>query len=70
MRHAVAVCSGVKGIKFQSTSASYPALRYFHSATRRHSPQHPSGPDALDPRLEDLGKVIRDEYAVIRKDYG
>ncbi|EHA25959.1 hypothetical protein ASPNIDRAFT_134406, partial [Aspergillus niger ATCC 1015] len=28
-----------------------------------------SGPDALDPRLEDLGKVIRDEYAVIRKDY-
>ncbi|RDK42584.1 triacylglycerol lipase [Aspergillus phoenicis ATCC 13157] len=69
MRHAVAVCSGVKSIKFQSTSASYPALRYFHSSTRRHSPQHPSGPDALDPRLEDLGKVIRDEYAVIRKDY-
>ncbi|GKZ99286.1 hypothetical protein AnigIFM60653_003493 [Aspergillus niger] len=69
MRHAVAVRSGVKSIKFQSTSASYPALRYFHSSTRRHSPQHPSGPDALDPRLEDLGKVIRDEYAVIRKDY-
>ncbi|KAH1278103.1 hypothetical protein KXW42_009393 [Aspergillus fumigatus] len=25
--------------------------------------------DALDPRLDDLGKVLRDEYAVIRDHY-
>lgn len=37
--------------------------RSFHSSTLRPEAQ-------LDPRLEDLGKVIRDEYAVVRESYG
>ena len=37
--------------------------RSFHSSTLRPKAQ-------LDPRLEDLGKVIRDEYAVVRDSYG
>ncbi|RAK90986.1 triacylglycerol lipase [Aspergillus costaricaensis CBS 115574] len=69
MRYAVAVSNGVRSIKFHSLSVRYPALRCLHSSARRHSPQHPSSPDALDPRLEDLGNVIRDEYAIIRENY-
>ncbi|KAL6235724.1 hypothetical protein BDW75DRAFT_208850 [Aspergillus navahoensis] len=38
------------------------ATRLFHSSrSRRASPE---------PRLEDFGKVIRDEYAVVREHYG
>ncbi|PWY62768.1 triacylglycerol lipase [Aspergillus eucalypticola CBS 122712] len=69
MRHAVAVSNGVRSLKFNYLCARYPALRCLHSSARRHSPQHPSSPDALDPRLEDLGNVIRDEYAIIRENY-
>ncbi|GAA91142.1 triacylglycerol lipase [Aspergillus luchuensis IFO 4308] len=69
MRHAVAVSNGVRSIKFHSLSVRYPALRCLSSSACRHSPQHPSSPDALDPRLEDLGNVIRDEYAIIRENY-
>ncbi|OJJ66576.1 hypothetical protein ASPBRDRAFT_48878 [Aspergillus brasiliensis CBS 101740] len=69
MRNAVAVYNGLKCFKLYSSSVSYPTLRCLHSSTRRHSPQHPNSPDAFDPRLEDLGKVIRDEYAVIRENY-
>lgn len=69
MRYAVAVSNGVRSIKFQSLSVRCPALRCLHSSARRHSPQHPSSPDSLDPRLEDLGNVIRDEYAIIRENY-
>ncbi|RAL08640.1 triglyceride lipase [Aspergillus homomorphus CBS 101889] len=43
-------------LKCRSTS------RGFHSSARRES-------DVLDPRLEDLGKVIRDEYAAVREQY-
>lgn len=39
-----------------------PRREYSQRARRDFSP--------LDPRLEDLGKVIKDEYAVIREHYG
>ncbi|RJE25835.1 Triacylglycerol lipase [Aspergillus sclerotialis] len=41
--------------------------RSFHSSRPRSSPRRQ--PHSLDPRLADLGKVIRDEYAVIREGY-
>lgn len=41
--------------------------RGFHSSTCRY--QLPEGTGS-DPRLEGLGKVIEDEYAVIREVYG
>ncbi|RAL04336.1 triglyceride lipase [Aspergillus ibericus CBS 121593] len=71
MRCAVAGFHGAKCINylFQSPSVNYPAQRCLHSSTRRHNPQEPNAPDALDPRLEDLGKVIRDEYAIVREHY-
>lgn len=48
----------------------YSTLRSFHSLTCRRDPHKRAGPDALDPRLGDIGKVIKDEYAVIRDNYG
>ncbi|OOF91017.1 hypothetical protein ASPCADRAFT_400435 [Aspergillus carbonarius ITEM 5010] len=71
MRCAVAGFHGARHIKirFQFLSANYPAQRFLHCSTRRHNPQEHDAPNALDPRLEDLGKVIRDEYAIIREQY-
>ena len=50
----------------------YPQLNHriprgFHSSTCRYHLHEDTG---SDPRLEGLGKVIQDEYAVIREDYG
>jgi triacylglycerol lipase len=53
--------------RFQSYGSSY---RSFHSLPCRSNSHKHTGPYTLDPRLEDLGKVIRDEYAVIRDHYG
>jgi hypothetical protein len=41
----------------------YATRRLFHTSLRIPSP-------ILEPRLEDHGRVIRDEYSVIRDKYG
>lgn len=53
--------------RFRSFSSSY---RSFHALPCRSKSHKHIGSDALDPRLDDLGKVLRDEYAVIRDHYG
>lgn len=52
--------------RFRSFSSSY---RSFHALPCRSKSHKHIGSDALDPRLDDLGKVLRDEYAVIRDHY-
>ncbi|PYH90369.1 triacylglycerol lipase [Aspergillus ellipticus CBS 707.79] len=75
MRYAVAGLRGVRSINtsnYQSKSRlcfNYSVPRGFRSSTRKHNSQGQKTPDALDPRLEDLGNVIRDEYAVFRDQY-
>ncbi|PYI05700.1 triacylglycerol lipase [Aspergillus sclerotiicarbonarius CBS 121057] len=71
MRCAVASFYGARCIasQFQFLSVNCSAQRCLHSSTRRHNPQEHKAPDALDPRLEDLGKVIRDEYSIVRGKY-
>ncbi|PWY78131.1 triacylglycerol lipase [Aspergillus sclerotioniger CBS 115572] len=71
MRYAVAGFHGARCIKvrFQFLSVGYSAQRFLHSSTPKHHPEEHDAPDALDPRLEDLGKVIRDEYAIVREQY-
>lgn len=49
-------------VKIQITHLSA-ARRTFHATSRNPSP-------TLEPRLEDHGRVIRDEYSVIRDKYG
>lgn len=59
-------------ITLQSQRVRFPhsKTRSFHAYSRKcHPPKHP-GAYALDPRLEGLGKVIQNEYSVIRDDYG
>lgn len=74
-----AALSTVKGVKsinynitiqFQRAKFPHSITRSFHASSRKcHPPKHP-GAHILDPRLEGLGKVIQNEYSVIRDDYG
>ncbi|KAL4878287.1 hypothetical protein BJY04DRAFT_113776 [Aspergillus karnatakaensis] len=69
---------GTSGGAFMTKSAkflsfSYRSFRYICpscSVRRFSSSRSSSSRNAPDPRLEDFGKVIRDEYAVIRGHYG
>ncbi|PWY77104.1 triacylglycerol lipase [Aspergillus heteromorphus CBS 117.55] len=75
MKYAVAGFRGASRINIHSHRSksqlcfghSIPGA--FHFSTRKDSSDGQKSPDALDPRLEDLGRVIRDEYAVIRDQY-
>ncbi|RMJ27329.1 Triacylglycerol lipase [Aspergillus sp. HF37] len=53
--------------KYTSQPVYFHRLRYFHSIPPRNSPRR--HPHILEPRLDRLGKVIKDEYAVIRDRY-
>lgn len=56
--------------KFNSVFHQITTHRSFHASSRSCRPhKHPEA-HALDPRLEDLGNVIQDEYAIIRDNYG
>lgn len=72
MGHAVArnAIQNLRLLDLCSTCQRFPPrqLRYFHAIPPRRNPRRHS--HAHDPRLEQLGKVIRDEYAVIRDHYG
>ncbi|PLN80546.1 alpha/beta-hydrolase [Aspergillus taichungensis] len=62
---ATRICTRVGSVNARAGSLHYRLIcptRSFHSSTLRSQAQ-------LDPRLEDLGKVIRDEYAVVRDKY-
>ncbi|KAE8351871.1 hypothetical protein BDV28DRAFT_149572 [Aspergillus coremiiformis] len=56
-----AICKRI----YQYPQVSHRFLRGFHSSTWRYYRPH----DTPDPRLEELGNVIEDEYAVIREFY-
>lgn len=64
MGYAVAVRNAVKPqlVNCWLDQSSYLARRGFHASPRRLKP-------ILEPRLEDHGKVIHDEYSVIRDHY-
>ncbi|KAE8146738.1 triacylglycerol lipase [Aspergillus avenaceus] len=47
---------------------AYPCPQSFHTSTYKANPHQPTQ-GAPDPRLEQLGTVIDDEYAVIRENY-
>ncbi|KAF9886420.1 hypothetical protein FE257_011452 [Aspergillus nanangensis] len=70
MRTSVAISHATKYVRFTlSTSDFWVNRRGFHvSSHRSNRPDH-NHLDALDPRLEDLGKVIRDDYEVIKDNY-
>ncbi|PKY00606.1 alpha/beta-hydrolase [Aspergillus campestris IBT 28561] len=62
---ATRICTSVRSVNARAGPSHYRLIcptRSFHSSTLRSEAQ-------LDPRLEDLGKVIRDEYAVVRDSY-
>lgn len=62
--------SGNQFHRLNSLSHSITTHRSFHACSRRcHPHKHPAA-HTLDPRLEDMGNVIRDEYAIIRDNYG
>ena len=44
--------------------------RSFHAGSRKCQQQKHPEAHALDPRLEQFGYVIQDEYSVIRENYG
>ena len=72
MRCAVATLRANTRFVSSERVNQYPPLNHrlprgFHSSTCRNHLHEVTG---TDPRLEGLGKVIRDEYAVIREDYG
>lgn len=46
------------------------ACRYFRYSQRGSAPQKDETAPKSDPRLEDFGKLIKDEYAVLREQYG
>lgn len=55
------------GLQFAAIACSH--ARHFRSSTRACiSPEQTNY--GHDPRLESLGKVIKDEYAVVRDNYG
>lgn len=63
---ATRICTSARSVNARAGSSHYRLIcptRSFHSSILRSKEQ-------LDPRLEDLGKVIRDEYAVVRDSYG
>ncbi|KAJ9301279.1 hypothetical protein DTO271G3_1414 [Paecilomyces variotii] len=45
------------------------ACRYFGYSQRGSAPQKDETAPKSDPRLEDFGKLIKDEYAVLREQY-
>ncbi|OJJ96151.1 hypothetical protein ASPACDRAFT_81405 [Aspergillus aculeatus ATCC 16872] len=70
MRSAVTQFRTVRSLSLchKRTVFQYNNLRRCPSSRGFRSSAHTAS-DVLDPRLEDLGKVIRDEYAAIRDQY-
>lgn len=56
--------------RLNSLSHSITTHRSFHACSRRCRPHKHPAARTLDPRLEEMGNVIRDEYAIIRDNYG
>jgi triacylglycerol lipase len=56
---------------FRATFRSRPATSQIYALARFHNRRAFSGSRWLkeDPRLQDIGRVIDDEYAVIRDNY-
>ncbi|KAB8228140.1 triglyceride lipase [Aspergillus alliaceus] len=74
MRYAVATLRANTRLFNRKRICQYPQFnprtpRGFHSLTCRYYSHEDTGPHTSDPRLEELGKVIEDEYAVIRDNY-
>ncbi|KAI9043538.1 triglyceride lipase [Aspergillus affinis] len=68
LRPSVKSANSTLGVQFVPIARSH--ARLFRSSTRRCNPHEQTRTYAHDPRLESLGKVIKDEYAVVRDSYG
>lgn len=63
MRHAVRIPNAFRRPSVAYSSYVYQNNRWYHASPYRPRP-------SLEPRLEDHGRVIHDEYSVIRDKYG
>lgn len=64
-RHSFLQVSGFVHFRGPCTTA-----RSFHACQRNHQQHKHPVAHALDPRLSQFGRVIKNEHSVIRDDYG